>query len=160
MMNKKFNKYHEQKRLNWTKTKTLFTFLMFVIWKIINDEKKNWMIIDIWTLNKIIMFNVYLLLLQTKIIALLRSKKYILIIDYFKFFYQWRVKWDHKHRFIVSSHWNQKVWNVAIMKYKNFAVYVQRFIDFILREQRAFARIYIDDIIIFSNIFEEHVEHL
>ena len=31
MMNKKFNKYHEQKRLNWTKTKTFFTFSMFII---------------------------------------------------------------------------------------------------------------------------------
>ena len=87
MMDKKFNKYHEQKQLNWTKTETFFTFSMFIIWKMINDEKKNQMIIDIQTLNKIIMFDVYLLSLQTEIITLLRNKKYILIINCFKFFY-------------------------------------------------------------------------
>ena len=160
MMNKKFNKYYEQEWLSWTKTETLFTFPVFVIWKMINDEKKNRMVIDIWTLNKIIMSDAYSLSLQTEIIVLLRSKKYILTIDCSKFFHQWRVKRDHRHRLTVSSHRNQKVWNVAIMKYKNSAVYVQRLIDFILRKQRAFAKIYINDIVIFLNIFEEHVEHL
>ena len=124
MMDKKFNKYHEQKWLNWTKTKTFFTFPMFVIWKMINDEKKGQMVINIQTLNKIIMFDAYSLLLQTEIIVLLRNKKYILIIDCFKFFHQWRVKRDHKHRLIISSHWDQKVWNLAVMKYKNFVVYI------------------------------------
>ena len=159
-MNKKFNKYNEQKWLNWTKTKTFFTFPMFIIWKMINDEKKNQMIIDIQTLNKIIMFDVYLLLLQTEIIALLRNKKYISIIDCFKFFHQWRIKWNHKHHFIISSHQNQEIWNVVVMKYKNSVVYIQRLIDFILWKQWAFVKIYIDDIVIFLNIFEKHVEHL
>ena len=160
MMNKKFNKYHEQKWLNWTKIKIFFTFSMFVIWKIINDEKKNQMIIDIQTLNKIIMSDVYLLLLQTKIIVLPWNKKYILIINCFKFFHQWRVKWNHRHRFTISSHRDQKVWNIVVIKYQNFVIYIQRFIDFILWKQWTFARIYIDDIVIFSNIFKEHVEHL
>ena len=106
------------------------------------------------------MFDAYLLLLQTEIIILLRDKKYILIINCFKFFYQWWVKWNHRHCFIVSSHWNQKVWNVAIMKYKNSVIYVQRLIDFILWKHWVFARIYINNIIIFSNIFKKHVEHL
>ena len=160
IMNKKFNKYHEQKQLSWTKIKTFFTFSVFITWKIINDEKKNWMVIDIQTLYKIIMFDVYSLLLQTEIIVLLRSKKYILIINCSKFFHQWRVKRDLRHHFTVSSHWGQNVWNVAVMKYKNFIIYIQRLIDLILWKQRAFVKIYINDIIIFSNIFEEHVEHL
>ena len=160
MMNKKFNKYHEQKWLNWTKTKTFFTFSIFIIWKMINDEKKNQMIIDIQTLNKIIMFDVYILSLKKEIIILLWNKKYILIINCFKFFHQWWIKWNHKHHFTISSHQNQKVWNIAIMKYKNFVIYIQRFIDFILWKQRTFAKIYINNIIIFSNIFEKHVEHL
>ena len=83
-----------------------------------------------------------------------------MIINYFKFFHQWRIKRNHRHHFTVSSHWDQKVWNVAIMKYKNFVVYVQRFIDFILRKQWVFIKIYINNISIFSNIFEKHVEHL
>ena len=91
---------------------------------------------------------------------MLWNKKYILIINCSKFFHQWRIKWDHRHHFTVSSHRDQKVWNVTVIKYKNFVVYVQRLIDLILRKQWAFAKVYINDIIIFSNIFEKHVEHL
>ena len=133
---------------------------MFIIWKMINDEKKNWMIIDIQTLNKIIIFDDYSLLLQTKIIVLLWNKKYISIINCFKFFHQWRVKRDHRHCFTILSHWGQEVWNVVVIKYKNSAAYIQRLIDFILWKQWAFVKIYINDIIIFSNIFKKHVEHL
>ena len=126
----------------------------------IKNEKKNRMIIDIWTFNKIIMFDVWSLLLQAEIIVLLRDKKYISTINCFKSFHQWRVKRNHRHRLTISSHRDQKIWNVAVMKYKNFVVYIQRFINLILREQWTFAKIYINDIIVFSNIFEKHVEHL
>ena len=55
------------------------------------------------------MFDVYSLLLQAEIIVLLRNKKYILIINCFKFFHQWRVKRNHRHRLTVLSHRDPKV---------------------------------------------------
>lgn len=46
------------------------------------------------------------------------------------------------------------------MGFRNSPAYVQRMIDNILREQRKFARAYVDDIVIFSKTFEDHMRHL
>lgn len=46
------------------------------------------------------------------------------------------------------------------MGYRNSPAYVQRMIDRILRPFRAFARAYVDDIVIYSNSLEELVDHL
>ena len=66
----------------------------------------------------------------------------------------------NKHKFIVILHCNQKQFNVVVMKFKNFLVYVQRKIDTILRVYRVFVRIYVDDIIIFSKTLKKHLIHL
>jgi hypothetical protein len=50
--------------------------------------------------------------------------------------------------------------NIAIMEYKGSPSYVQRMIDIILRSYRQFVRCYIDDIVIFSKIFEKYIEYL
>ena len=46
------------------------------------------------------------------------------------------------------------------MGYRNLPAYVQQMIDQILRPFQTFARAYVDDIVIFSKSFEEHLEHL
>lgn len=46
------------------------------------------------------------------------------------------------------------------MGFKNSPAYVQRKIDAILRVYRAFARAYVDDIVVFSKTLEEHLTHL
>jgi len=46
------------------------------------------------------------------------------------------------------------------MGYRNSPAYIQRMINRILQRQRAYARAYIDDIVIFSNTLEEHLKHL
>ena len=53
----------------------------------------------------------------------------------------------------------QKQFNVTIIKFKNSSVYVQRKIDAILRVYRAFAKAYIDDIVVFSRILKKHLNH-
>jgi hypothetical protein len=50
--------------------------------------------------------------------------------------------------------------SIAIIEYKDSPPYVQRIIDTILRPHRQFARYYVDDIVIFSKIFEKHIEYL
>ena len=47
-----------------------------------------------------------------------------------------------------------------MMKFKNSFLYVQRRIDFIFRNFREFARVYVNDIVVFFNIFEKHMIHL
>jgi hypothetical protein len=50
--------------------------------------------------------------------------------------------------------------NIIIIEYKSSPPYVQRIIDIILRPYHQFARCYVDDIIIFSKIFEEYIKYL
>ena len=66
----------------------------------------------------------------------------------------------NKHKFIVISHCDQKQFNVVVMKFKNFSVYVQRKIDAILRVYRAFVKTYVDDIVIFNKTLKKHLIHL
>lgn len=46
------------------------------------------------------------------------------------------------------------------MGYRGSAAYAQRRIDIILRGHEAYAKAYIDDIVIFSATLEEHIQHL
>ena len=46
------------------------------------------------------------------------------------------------------------------MSFKNSSLYVQRQTDKLLRSFRAFARVYVNDIVIFSKTLEEHLNHL
>ena len=46
------------------------------------------------------------------------------------------------------------------MSYKNSSIYVQRQIDRLLRKFRRFARVYVDDIVIYFKIVEKHAQHL
>jgi len=46
------------------------------------------------------------------------------------------------------------------MGYKNSLAYVQRQIDRLLRAYQAFARAYIDNIVIFSVIIEDYIQYL
>jgi hypothetical protein len=76
------------------------------------------------------------------------------------FFYQWRIHSNDRHKFIVMNYRNQKSFNVVVMKYKNSFVYVQRQIDRLLRVYRKFVKTYVDDIVIFSRIWQKHVNYL
>jgi len=49
---------------------------------------------------------------------------------------------------------------MAVMGYKNLLAYVQRQIDRLLRAHQAFARAYIDNIVIFSAIMEDYIQYL
>jgi len=46
------------------------------------------------------------------------------------------------------------------MNAKNLSSYVQRKIDNILRSYREFARVYINDIVIFSKTLNDHIDYL
>ena len=66
----------------------------------------------------------------------------------------------NKHKFIVISHRNQKQFNIVVIKFKNFSVYVQRKIDVILRVYCVFIKIYVDDIVIFNKTLKKHLTYL
>ena len=155
-----FNKLHDQERLFWTSEATSFSFSYFVVWRKSFNKKKNRVIVDIRTLNAIFLSNAYSLSLQSDIIQTIHDCTFISIIDCTNFFYQWRVHSKNRHRLTMIIHRNQKTFNVVVMNYRNSLVYVQKQIDRILRLCRAFARVYIDDVIIFSKFLNDHILHL
>ena len=156
-----FDELHVIEKLSWIIESTFFNYLLFCVWKTdVNEKKKKRVIIDIRNLNVIIQSNVYLLSLQSNIIWLITNCEYIIVINVTFFFYQWRVHSDNKHKFIVVSHRDQKSFNMIIINYKNSSTYVQRQINHILRKHRNYARVYVNDIIIFFKFLQKHVIHL
>lgn len=94
------------------------------------------------------------------IIALIQGKRYISVLDAAKFFYQWRVRRDHRGRICVVTHRGQEMFHFAIMGFCNSVPYVQRQMDLLLKEFVEFCRAYLDDIVAASDTFDLHIEHL
>ena len=147
-----FDEFHRIDKLIWINEFTSFSYSMFCVWKNVDDERKKRVVINIRDLNIITQSNVYFLFLQNDIFMLMRNCQYIFVINCFVFFYQWRIHFIDRDKLIVINHRDQKNFNVAVMKYKNSSTYVQRQIDRLLRKQRKYARIDVNDIVIFFNI--------
>ena len=151
-----FDKLHEFDKLSWIEELTSFNYFVFCVWKNVNDEKKRRVMIDIRNLNVIIQFNVYSFSLQINIIFVVLNCQYITMIDCSTFFYQWRVHSKNRHKLTIVNHRDQEFFNVIVMKYKNSSIYVQRQIDRLFQSYRHFVKTYVDDIVIYFKIFDEH----
>ena len=160
LINRTFDELHKIDKMNWINQSTLFSYSIFCVWKTIKNERKERVVINIKNLNVITQSNAYFFSLQSNIIILVRKCSFISIIDCFNFFYQWRVHFSNKHKFTIVNHREQKSFNVAIMNYKNSLAYVQRQINQLLRQQKRFAKIYVNDIVVFFKIKKKHERHL
>lgn len=160
-VDKTFDQPHDLGRLSWTNFLTPFSYPCFVVWKKQADgTRKGPVVVDVRGLNSISLPDAYPLSPQAEIIDAVRNCLFISVIDCTSFFYQWRVHPADRHCLTVVSHRGQESFNVAVMGYRNSASYVQRQINWILRSCRAFARTYIDDIVIFLTNFQLYQEHL
>ena len=161
VVDRTFDKLHDQGKMEWTTSATPFSYPVFVVWRIMpSGERKGRAVVDIRGLNLITQPDLYPLPLQADLISSVKGCRYISVIDCASFFYQWRVHPSDRHKLTVVTHRGQEYFNVAVMGYKNSPAYVQRQIDRLLREYRSFARAYVDDVVVFSKTLEEHVGHL
>ena len=76
------------------------------------------------------------------------------------YFYQWCVNSEHQHHFIITLHYSQKIFKVAVISYWNMSVYVQWIMNRILRLHCKYFCIYVDDIIIYFITLTKHIQHL
>ena len=164
-IDQEFDKLQRQGKLEYTTQPTPFSYPVFVVWRTIHKpdeppERKGRVVVDIRGLNKITKRDTYPMPLQADVTALVAGCPYISVFDAASFFYQWLVQIADRHKLTVVSHRGQEQFNVAVMGYTNSPAYVQRKIDAILRVFRAFARAYVDDIVVFSKTLEEHLAHL
>ena len=160
MIDKKFDWLHEKKKMSWTEKFTTYDYSIFVVWKIVNDERKEKVMINIRKLNKIFKFDAYLMFFQLNVITVVMNISYIFVMNCAEFFHQWFVKLKDKHKFMIINHQKSEQWNVIIIKYKNSSVYVQQQIDLMFKFFKEFARAYMNDVIIFFNFLKKHFRHL
>ena len=163
LINKTFDELHVADKMSWTTESTFFFYSIFCVWKSDVDDddlQKSRSIINIKSLNVITQSNAYSLPLQSEIIVAVRNCLYISVIDYFVFFYQWRVHFSNRHKLTVINHREQKSFNITMINFKNSSTYVQKQIDRLLRLHRKYARVYVDDIIVFFKTKEKHKTHL
>src|SRR6266536_2514172 len=66
---------------------------------------------------------------------------------------------DHE-KFIIVSHCDLKIISVAFMSYQESLSYAQHMMNMILHSHKFFVCCYINDIVIFSKILEDHLQHL
>ena len=164
-IDKEFDKLQAQGKLEYTSQPTPYSYPVFVVWRTVHrpdepPERKGRVVVDIRGLNKATIPDTYPMPLQADVTALVAGCPYISVFDAASFFYQWLVRISDRHKLTVVSHRGQEQFNVAVMGFKNSPAYVQRKIDTILRIYKAFAKAYVDDIVVFSRTLEEHVSHL
>ena len=164
-IDKTFNKLHKQGWMKFSNELTLFTYPVFVMWCTIAKGDSSAMckvrvVVDIHSLNKIILPDSYLLLWQSDIISAVRGCPYISTMNEVAFFYQWLVSQKDRHKLTVTTHQGLEHFNVAVIGFWNSPSYVQRQIDRILQSHHAYAQAYINDIVVFSKTLKEHISHL
>ena len=67
---------------------------------------------------------------------------------------------DYYDRFILINYRGVERFKVIFIRYMNFLLYTQHFIDWTLKLYYKYCRIFIDDVVIFSNIFKDHSKYL
>ena len=155
---------HDQDRLEWNQDSTVYSFPVFIVWQTVyKNEKiiqKDWAVVNIQDLNQVTVSDVYSLSLQSDITVLIKECQYISVMNDTDFFYQWQVAQADREKFTIVSHWELEILNVILMNYKESSSYSQQMMNWILHFYKNFIRFYINDLIIFSKILNNHKQHL
>lgn len=120
-------------------------------------------VVDMRPLNAMVPGDAYPLPRQETITAAMRGKRWISTIDVASCFYQRMIATEDRYRTAVASHRGLEQFNVAPMGFKRSPAHQQRFMDKIFQVSGAlwqFLACYIDDCVIFSDSFDNHMEHL
>lgn len=127
---------------------------VFVVWK----NGKGRVVVDLRGLNAATVADAYPLPNQEEIMSLLKDCVWITCIDVRSSFYQRLVKLFDRYKLTIVSHRGQEMFGVAVMGFCNSAAHCQRLYDRVLPSD--YSKCYIDDIVVFSKTFEEHLKHL
>ncbi|KAJ6126071.1 hypothetical protein N7471_010564 [Penicillium samsonianum] len=160
-----FDKLHRHGKMAWTTKHIPIGFPVFVVHhKVTAPDRmtieKTRPVVGIRGLNKASQLDIYPMRTQDEIVRMCQGARFISVLDAKSFFYQWRVKPEHRERLAVISHRGQEYFKVAIMGYCNSVAYVQREMDLILKNFFQWCRTYLDAIVVCSTTFDDHLSHL
>ncbi|GFX71135.1 retrovirus-related Pol polyprotein from transposon 297 [Trichonephila clavipes] len=91
---------------------------------------------------------------------LVGKKKFITVLDMLKGYWSIPMEDSSKHLTAFRTHRGQYQWNVLPFGLRNVAATYQRAMSKVVRTISDFACAYIDDLAIFSETWEEHLNHL
>lgn len=160
VIDKKHDQLHEQGRLSWPNGVCPITIPVFVVWRKVHDEPRSRVVADLRPVNKWSIPDNYPLPLQADVIESCNGKRYISVMDATSFFFQFLVHKDYRDRFTYVSHRGLEQSNVAPMGFRNSPAHAQRFMDRLLKPFNHFCRAFIDDVVVFSDNWEDHQRHL
>lgn len=85
---------------------------------------------------------------------------YITVVDIIKFFFHFLIYLAYRNCFTIISYCKLKRFKVALISYRNSLIHTQCFINCILKNYNIYCRVFIDNIIIFFNNFDNYCCYL
>jgi hypothetical protein len=152
-----FDKYHVEGKMGWARPgMTCAASPAFVVWQ----QIKGRVVMDIRGLNAAVWKDPYPMPRQEDILQAMKGCHWLTTLDLTAAFMHRALHKDSQHLVTVVTHRGLEYFKVAPFGFTNSPAHMQRFMDGRLRDMKEFVRCYIDDIVIFSRTFEDHVQHL
>jgi hypothetical protein len=151
-----FNQMRKEGRLFDAPPNVSVGWPVFVVW----HKGKGRPVVDLRGLNAKVLVDAYPLPRQDEVLGSLRGKRFISLFDMQKSFYQRNVAVRDRWKTSIVTHRGQEMFGVSQMGYCNSPSHMQRLMDKKLKAMDKYARCFVDDTVVFSDTFEEHIEHL
>jgi hypothetical protein len=151
---------HVSGKMSWLDLPAALAAPAFVVWRVVKGIRKGRVVYDMRPINAETIRDIYPLPDQSDIMNDTRGKKIFSMFDGTGFFYQLPIYGPHRNRMVVISDRGLEASNVALQGFKNAPAYAQRYMERLFRKHRKLVRVYIDDIIVFSDNLEDHLDHL
>ncbi|GFT02342.1 retrovirus-related Pol polyprotein from transposon 297 [Trichonephila clavipes] len=116
--------------------------------------------IDFRSLNALTVPDAYPMQNMMELNFLVGKKKFITVLDMLKGYWSIPMEDSSKHLTAFRTHRGQYQWNVLPFVLRNAAATYQRAMSKVVQTISDFACAYIDDLAIFSDTWEEHLNHL
>ena len=116
--------------------------------------------IDYRRLNAVTVDDPYEMPRITDLLDRVANARWLSKIDLNQGFYQIPMDEASKAKTAFCTPWGKFAFNRMPFGLKNAPATFQRYMDMALVKQNAFSSTYIDDVIIFSNTFEKHLDHI
>jgi Reverse transcriptase (RNA-dependent DNA polymerase)/RNase H-like domain found in reverse transcriptase len=151
-----FDKARADGRLSATEGVCPVGWPVFVVWK--NGKARP--VVDLRGLNEQTVMDAYPLPRPEDVTGRIQDKYYVAIVDLQKSFYQLWLAIRDRWKTTTLSHRGQESWNVVPTGATGSPSHMQRFMDKLLEKHKEYAKSYIDDVVIFSDDFLSHLQHL
>jgi len=118
------------------------------------------MCVDYRKLNAVSTIDAYPTPRVDELIDRLGKATYLTTLDLTRGYWQVPLCLEDRDKSEFTTHFGQYQFSVMPFGLSGAPATFQRMMDKIIRGQESYAAAYLDDLIIFSNTFEEHLEHL